>query len=1023
MTPEESELLVKIVELIVERKIQKYSLTKEKLAPTAFEERYMNHYTHGMFIDHVLFRKHLHELEQVGGVHFYDTPEEMRAAADANDQSLYITKDEFGLWQYDAEKKEFFSLYEPFGIRIVNVLPTKDISDNCVYLVPKDDIAKERYDIHLAFSGEDQVQAVRELADVKGILTKEAQEIFDTLPNVVSSFENMEDAEAELEKYTLFEKSIETVGTVKRYEVVFDSYDSSNKIAAITTMKKITGLTLKESKDLVVSLDSAPATVATFDKLEDAQALLSKYAKDENGNTKFDVVLEECGANKIHAIKEVQEVTGLELQKAKDIVDSFPTVVASFDTLAEAEAELAKYVIITGRIDGKIFTGHINSRKDLYAEWVHTKNGWELVGDDLNDYYTKAEVDALVGSSKEIPPKEVVTVNECTAESWYNGLVDLSDTSLLWVVTPKDSSPLLMAYNGTQWATTDGRTDTLYMSSSSTNLYKWTLNGLQLIKDDDTLRITSLDQLDKFSTAGTYKVVYLQKGARTAGRRQVYTYSSWTLSVENARTLKGYSYKQTMTNKDGYWLREGTSVDADSEVTWGAWSKHLYAYTSDIGNGTLHLTVNGIERGTFSANAGSDISVELGTSTGSGASETMLDFAWWQKRTANRGARVLASGINLCPLNKMPYFANVKLPLLEVSQFGKRIDDANYALHATATATFPKGTKNVYIENWGCYTKRVYSKLKSKTGKVVEVPVDYGCAFELTATFINKANTLDVRTQKLTIGAVREVERDGNKISLKSPSTYMMSFPEGIEGDWNIEYTLECTLNKKYRFPPKQIRFYCTAEDVLSNNKLNNNSTEWDLVRKDGGGYNTNFYLLSVVNGVWHLRKLKESEVRVKRHWLKCTMTGSGIERDTWRVFERPRFGVRTGAGAAMRTDIIPAFVRRNVHTINYIGYGSGNGIYRRNKKVFRWRAYDYADAGEYWFRTLKELPSCPISNRSGCKCNWYLDCLLANMRKGNQRPYIKTLCMRVRKTSGFDLNGRDEYKFYGFMEKPIRQF
>lgn len=107
MTPEESELLVKIVELIVERKIQKYSLTKEKLAPTAFEERYMNHYTHGMFIDHVLFRKHLHELEQVGGVHFYDTPEEMRAAADANDQSLYITKDEFGLWQYDAEKKSF----------------------------------------------------------------------------------------------------------------------------------------------------------------------------------------------------------------------------------------------------------------------------------------------------------------------------------------------------------------------------------------------------------------------------------------------------------------------------------------------------------------------------------------------------------------------------------------------------------------------------------------------------------------------------------------------------------------------------------------------------------------------------------------------------------------------------------------------------------------------------------------------------------------------------------------------------
>lgn len=1002
MTPEESELLVKIVELIVERKIQKYSLTKEKLAPTAFEERYMNHYTHGMFIDHVLFRKHLHELEQVGGVHFYDTPEEMRAAADANDQSLYITKDEFGLWQYDAEKKEFFSLYEPFGIRIVNVLPTKDISDNCVYLVPKDDIAKERYDIHLAFSGEDQVQAVRELADVKGILTKEAQEIFDTLPNVVSSFENMEDAEAELEKYTLFEKSIETVGTVKRYEVVFDSYDSSNKIAAITTMKKITGLTLKESKDLVVSLDSAPATVASFDKLEDAQALLSKYAKDENGNTKFDVVLEECGANKIHAIKEVQEVTGLELKEAKDIVDSFPTVVASFDTFAEAEAELAKYVIITGRIDGKIFTGHINSRKDLYTEWVHTKNGWELVGDDLNDYYTKAEVDALVGSSKEIPPKEVVTVNECTAESWYNGLVDLSDTSLLWVVTPKDSSPLLMAYNGTQWATTDGRTDTLYMSSSSTNLYKWTLNGLQLIKDDDTLRITSLDQLDKFSTAGTYKVVYLQKGARTAGRRQVYTYSSWTLSVENARTLKGYSYKQTMTNKDGYWLREGTSVDADSEVTWGAWSKHLYAYTSDIGNGTLHLTVNGIERGTFSANAGSDASIELGTSTGSGASETMLDFAWWQKRTANRGARVLASGINLCPLNKMPYFANVGLPLLEVSQHTKTIQyNDGYALHATATATFPKGTKKVYIENFGCGIRL------RKLGKRSKV---YGKAYTLEATFTSKENTANKITQTINIGSNK---KENSKNVYDNSSVYVLEFPGGIEGKWDIEYTLTQQYNGG-EMPPKQIRFYCTAEDVLSNNKLNSNSTEWDLVRKDGGGYNTNFYLLSVVNGVWHLRKLKESEVRVKRHWLKCIMTGSGIERDTWRVFERPQVG-SVGANSSI-IKRVPAFVRRKVH------HNTGGS------KVMRWRAYDYKE-GDWrssnnagWFGTLEQLPAHPFWKVNYRRDSYYLDCLLANMRKGNQRPYIKTLCMRVRKTIDSTHNALD-YKFVEIMEKPIRQF
>lgn len=1016
MTPEESELLVKIVELIVERKIQKYSLTKEKLAPTAFEERYMSHYTHGMFIDHVLFRKHLHELEQVGGVHFYDTPEEMRAAADANDQSLYITKDEFGLWKYDAEKQEFFSLYEPFGIRIVNVLPTKEISDNCVYLVPKDEIAKERYDLHLAYNGEeqDQVQAVRELADVKGILTKDAQEIFDTLPNVVSSFENREEAEAEFEKYTLFEKSIETVGKVKRYEVVFDSYDKNYLVNAIKTMQEITHLTLKESKDIVVSLDSAPATIVSFDNIEEAQALLDKYTKDDSGNTKFDVVLDEWCPDKMAAIKEFQEVTGLDLKEAKGIVDSFPTVVASFDTLEEAEAELAKYVIITGHIDHKVFTGHINTLKDLYTEWVHTKNGWEMVGDDLSDYYTKAETDALIGTSTEIPPKEVITVNECTAESWYNGLVDLSDTSQLWVVTPKDSSPLLMAYNGTQWATTDGRTETLYMSSSSTNLYKWTLNnGLQLIKDDDTLRITSLSELDNLSTAGTYKVVYLSKVVHPlkdpiAFRRpQVYTYSSWTLSVENARNLRGYSYKQTLTNKDGYLLREGTSSDADEAVKWNEWSKHIYAYTSDIGNGTLRLTVNGVERGTFSANAMGSASIELGTS------ETMPDFAWWQKRTANQGATVLMTSVDCCPLNKMPYFASVNLPLLEVSRFGKHINDADYALHATASATFPKGTTSVYIENFGCHTRRVR---RHRTGPTR----DYGCAFELSATFTNKANALDVRTRTLTIGELRERERrNGDTISIGSLSVYSMNFPEGIDGEWDIEYTLKCTLDRNYQDTPKQIRFYCDTKDVLKDNVLNKTTTEADLLN----GESRRFYLLSVVNGKWHLQPYKGSVVRVKRHWLECVMTADGVVRDTYRQFERPCLGLRFGI-KPMRDDIIPAFVRRNVHTINYIGNKRVSGkFYCSKKRVFRWRAYDYANAQEPWFRTLGELPSCPLNKYYRINNDWYLDCLLANMRKGNQRPYIKTLCMRVRKTSNLGNEKNAVYKFYGFMEKPIKQF
>ena len=60
--------------------------------------------------------------------------------------------------------------------------------------------------------------------------------------------------------------------------------------------------------------------------------------------TEFNVVLLECGANKVQVIKAVRELTGLGLKEAKDLVDGAPKPVKEAIPKADAEAALKKLV-------------------------------------------------------------------------------------------------------------------------------------------------------------------------------------------------------------------------------------------------------------------------------------------------------------------------------------------------------------------------------------------------------------------------------------------------------------------------------------------------------------------------------------------------------------------------------------------------------------------------------------------------------------------------------------------------------
>ena len=99
---------------------------------------------------------------------------------------------------------------------------------------------------------------------------------------------------------------------------------------------KLTVLEVNELKNVLkdeYGIEPAAAAVAVAAPAEGGAA-----AADEK--TEFDVVLKECGANKIAVIKVVKEATGLGLGEAKALVDGAPATVK--EKVAKDDAEALK---------------------------------------------------------------------------------------------------------------------------------------------------------------------------------------------------------------------------------------------------------------------------------------------------------------------------------------------------------------------------------------------------------------------------------------------------------------------------------------------------------------------------------------------------------------------------------------------------------------------------------------------------------------------------------------------------------
>jgi len=106
-----------------------------------------------------------------------------------------------------------------------------------------------------------------------------------------------------------------------------------SKLAKI--VEELSQLTVLEAAELSKLLEESWGVSAAAAVAVAAPAAANAVASE--AQTEFDVILEDAGANKINAIKEVRAITGLGLKEAKDLVEAAPKVVKSGVSKDEAE--------------------------------------------------------------------------------------------------------------------------------------------------------------------------------------------------------------------------------------------------------------------------------------------------------------------------------------------------------------------------------------------------------------------------------------------------------------------------------------------------------------------------------------------------------------------------------------------------------------------------------------------------------------------------------------------------------------
>lgn len=376
----------------------------------------------------------------------------------------------------------------------------------------------------------------------------------------------------------------------------------------------------------------------------------------------------------------------------------------------------------------------------------------------------------------------------------------------------------------------------------------------------------------------------------------------------------------------------------------------------------------------------------------------MPDFAWWQKRTANKGAKVLMTMPEIKPANHKRARLN-----LEVACVLRDKNSNGLRYSSKSTFTIPKNVSYLLVENFGCSRNLNYS-----SGGYI------GSWCQVTVA-VSNSNGDVIFDYQFVLGAIKE-------------SMQQIPIPKTIVGvPVSIEVNVSWIQNDNDKVVPTRFRFYADSEEVLSSYSKQYRRedgstftlTEYDRMR--GNGFSVAYFDEHLNH--WRILPYTNKTARCKRHFLECRIRYEHneeaffIERGTWRTFDRPnRCSPLVDAG------LRPVFIR--ACTSHY--HNKRYNHHRPRCKTMRWlvRGGNKAQTRQIFTSqfTLQHLPFSKkmVNNGRYIRNNFYLDVLYAETRKGNRRPFVKTLCLYWRRIIK---NGQVVYKYIGEMQKPRQQF
>ena len=102
----------------------------------------------------------------------------------------------------------------------------------------------------------------------------------------------------------------------------------------------ISNMSVLELSALIKELEEKFGVSAAAPAVAVAAAAPAEAAPAAEEKTEFDVILEDCGANKIAVIKVVRALTSLGLKEAKDKVDNLPSTIK--EAVSKDDAENAR---------------------------------------------------------------------------------------------------------------------------------------------------------------------------------------------------------------------------------------------------------------------------------------------------------------------------------------------------------------------------------------------------------------------------------------------------------------------------------------------------------------------------------------------------------------------------------------------------------------------------------------------------------------------------------------------------------